>query len=261
MIIEKCKVPYRNGYVAGNILKCDECYTIFKERHESTKKKAKKRSDHLCSKCLDKLCSKLSSDRLKVTIKKRTPDEHYQICSRGGKTSQANGGCAKGWFSAERWNAMSEDEQIKQVTRANTAMQEKINNMSPEEKAAHFCNVMKGRLGYTSKGQKEVFDNLSSLDFELNYQISNMNVDVCHPVKKIVIEYNGDAFHCNPKFWEPDQYSTLIRMTAGEKWAKDIARYAVLKKLGYRVIVIWESDWKINKINIMKNIKDIYASH
>jgi very-short-patch-repair endonuclease len=144
--------------------------------------------------------------------------------------------------------------------KANKAFIKKLNSMTQEELADHYRKVMKGGIGYISKGQKELEDNLIHLGFQGNQQIGKMNVDLCHHKKKIVIEFNGDAYHCNPKKWKKDQYSTLIKMTAGEKWEKDIARYAVLRELGYKVIIVWESDWISSKEECIKNIKEIYEN-
>lgn len=84
-----------------------------------------------------------------------------------------------------------------------------------------------------------------------------MEVDECNPELKIVVEYNGDFWHCNPRFWLPDQYNSGIRMTAKEKWRKDRARWFKLKNLGYEIIIIWESDWIENAKKYIDRIENL----
>ena len=43
-------------------------------------------------------------------------------------------------------------------------------------------------------------------------------------------------------------------MKAGQKWAKDIGRKKTLQKRGYKVIIVWETDWKNDKQSVITNI-------
>ena len=86
------------------------------------------------------------------------------------------------------------EDQMTQVTRANTAAHDKIRNMTASEKADHYRKVMKGCMGFISKGQQEMFDSIAHLGFVDNEQIEHMSVDTCHQEYKIVVEYNGDAY-------------------------------------------------------------------
>jgi hypothetical protein len=70
-----------------------------------------------------------------------------------------------------------------------------------------------------------------------------------------IIEYNGDYWHCNPSKWLPEQYNKSTKCTAKEKWKSDKRKldYAISK--GYDVLVIWESEWKNDKENIIEKCK------
>lgn len=263
MFLEKYELPERNKHgkkVWQARLKCDNCGSVFDEKWSITLKKQKKRKDHLCRVCLSELMSKLSSERLKLIKAKQSPEERRLQASLAGKKSQSTGVPSKTWFSRERWNAMSPENQKNQVMKANAALIEKLKSMTVEELTNYYRKVMRGCMGFISKGQQELEDALEVFGFKGNQQIESMNVDLCNHERKIVVEFNGDAYHCNPKTWKKDQYSTLIKMTAGEKWQKDIARYAVLRKKGYRVIVIWESNWKASKENCINLIREIYET-
>lgn len=159
-------------------------------------------------------------------------------------------------FSTERWNSKTDEEKTIQVKRANDGLQEKLKD--PDFAAKHFIKVLaQKQLGYMSKGHSELHKSLAEFGFISHYQIGNMQVDECHIESKIAIEYNGDMWHCNPNKWKSEDFNSVIKMTAGCKWAKDIARYAILRKFGYKVIVIWESDWLENRVMQLNRIKDI----
>jgi hypothetical protein len=58
-----------------------------------------------------------------------------------------------------------------------------------------------------------------------------------------IIEFNGDYWHCNPSKFSPTDYHSVIKMTAEEKWAADSKKINLIKKAGYEVLVIWESEY------------------
>lgn len=241
-------------------LVCDECSLSFVEDYKNTKKKLLKRTEHLCNACLSILTNKIAGDRMRNYKANLSKEQKKLESSMGGKAAQKSGKCSSGWFTTERWDSMTIEQQNARVIKANSAAMEKLKQMSTDELAAHYTKVLKGGIGFISKGQQELIDSLLDSGFIGNVQISNMNVDCCNHDFKIVVEYNGDAYHCNPKYWREGQYSTLIKMTAREKWQKDRNRYAVLRKMGYRVIVVWESDWLADKNSIIKRIKSIYET-
>jgi len=67
-----------------------------------------------------------------------------------------------------------------------------------------------------------------------------------------LIEYNGDYWHCNPLLYEPDYFHDLLDMTAKEKWDNDSKKISFAKDKGYKVLVVWERDYKNNKDKIVK---------
>lgn len=235
-------------------IQCDVCNSIWKEDRKNTLKKAKSRDDHLCTRCLAPILRKQLVDNGTRALRSISVEDRKLNASKAGVASHNSGKPAKSWFSTERWESLSKDKQREIVTRANAASVAKVKSMTDDEKACHYLKVMKGALGFISVGQRELTEALAPYGFAGEVQISDMRVDVCHVGVKLVIEYNGDAYHCNPKYWGKDQYSTLIRMKAGEKWQKDIARYQMLKSMGYTVIVVWESEWKTAKSEVLDKV-------
>jgi len=259
-IIKIAKVSGKKRYLKINHMKCDVCKNEWDEPNAKTLKKQKHRNEHLCTKCLRPIIQEQLIVNGTKALKSLTPDQRTLISSNAGKISQKVGKCKKGWFTRERWNSLTPEQQKLQITKANNAAVAKLKAMTTEQKTAHYVKVMKGCMGFVSKGQQELLDSVKHLGFIGNYQISEMNVDLCNPELKIVIEYNGDVYHCNPKHWNEDEYSNLIKMTAGEKWKKDATRYEMLNKMGYQVIVVWESDWIMNKLQEINRIIDLTES-
>jgi very-short-patch-repair endonuclease len=67
-------------------------------------------------------------------------------------------------------------------------------------------------------------------------------VDLCIPEKKILIEVDGDYWHCNPNKYSSDYFHTGKMLTAQQIWDKDKQKNEISKELGYKMIRFWESD-------------------
>ena len=77
--------------------------------------------------------------------------------------------------------------------------------------------------------------------------------DIHIPSLNLVIEYNGDYWHCNPNKYESDYFHEVKKKTAQELWEYDKKKIDLIKGYGYNLEVIWESDLKsdpslINKL-------------
>ena len=75
-------------------------------------------------------------------------------------------------------------------------------------------------------------DHNYAYDFEYNHKI---------------IEYNGDYWHCNPQIYSSDYIHKTTKLTAAEIWKKDADKINTAKKYGYDVLVVWESEYLLNK--------------
>ena len=82
---------------------------------------------------------------------------------------------------------------------------------------------------------------------------------VCSELK-IVIEFHGDHYHGNPKIYFPEQklrgrgQSLIMAKTA---WGKDeYKKLLIEKERGFKVIVVWESDYNSNKEQTVNRIID-----
>ena len=72
--------------------------------------------------------------------------------------------------------------------------------------------------------------------------------------KKKVIEYNGDLYHANPKLYEKNDTPHPFRknLKAVDIWNKDTQKYEDIKNYGYNILIIWDSEYKKNKDEIVQ---------
>jgi hypothetical protein len=129
----------------------------------------------------------------------------------------------KGRFSRERVDNMTEEEYgiFKKQRQAAATGFHKILNENPKLKEAHYKKIFKNsRIGYISKAQQQIGNILKEDGFLVEQFVEGMMCDIVNFEKKIIIEYNGDLFHANPRIYEPTEYIDIIKMTASEKWKK-----------------------------------------
>lgn len=250
-------IRYKIGRTTWFKCSCDKCSTEYEITlvKENLRKKGKISSGrNLCALCVKKEVTRLIVEAGTKALKGRSKEEIQKHAKIGGNASAKIEN--SGRFNSQRWESMSPEDQKKQVMRASDALQEKLNS-NPEFKDSHWRKIFKQmKIGYVSKAHKELHENLEPLGFETHIVISGMQVDECNEKLKIVLEYNGDFWHCNPEKWTSDQYNKAIKMTAGEKWTADLNRKRVLTKLGYEVLVIWESEWIKDKEKCLDRIKN-----
>jgi len=100
--------------------------------------------------------------------------------------------------------------------------------------------------------EKELYNGFTSEEIFHGFFPDEINHEL-----KIIIEYYGDLYHCNPKEYKnPEEYITATQRTVGEQWARDRKRLAVFYKHGYTVIIIWESDFRKNPNKAIERIKN-----
>ena len=70
--------------------------------------------------------------------------------------------------------------------------------------------------------------------------------------KNKIIEYNGDYWHCNPKFYNSNYFHKHLNMYAKDIWNNDKNKIDRIKKDGYVVLVVWENEYKKNKDKVIE---------
>jgi hypothetical protein len=60
-----------------------------------------------------------------------------------------------------------------------------------------------------SKAEDELIEKLNSINIEVipNFKIKSKTFDLYIPTLKLLIEYNGDYWHCNPNKYNSDYFN------------------------------------------------------
>ena len=66
-------------------------------------------------------------------------------------------------------------------------------------------------------------------------------------IENKIIEFNGDFWHMNPNIYDKNSYNKVKNMTAEEIWKHDIEKIKCAESYGYKVLTIWESEYKKDK--------------
>jgi very-short-patch-repair endonuclease len=105
-----------------------------------------------------------------------------------------------------------------------------------------------------TKGQIKIFEFVSKNYPEFNFQIEKrvcpseskeFYADIISFDKKVVIEFNGDYWHCNPQKYDENFFHQVKKKKASEIWEQDKKRVEIIKSFGYNVLVIWESHFRL----------------
>lgn len=70
----------------------------------------------------------------------------------------------------------------------------------------------------------------------------------------ILIEFNGDLFHANPKYYKSSDILPVVKKTAQEIWDKDEDKCKVAQDAGYLVVYIWEDEVKLKSRSEIRDI-------
>jgi G:T-mismatch repair DNA endonuclease (very short patch repair protein) len=101
------------------------------------------------------------------------------------------------------------------------------------------------KFSSSSKPETVIFNILKDMDYDVkkSHRVSRYICDIFVKKFNLIIEYNGDYWHCNPKKYEQDYKHPHKKKTASQIWDEDKKRIDNLIKLGYNLEVIWESDF------------------
>lgn len=88
-------------------------------------------------------------------------------------------------------------------------------------------------------------------------------VDILIESAKLVIECNGDFWHANPNQYKAKDifYTWEGQKTANQIWEHDKMRQEHIESFGYKVLVIWESEFNYNKQAVTKKVLDAIKNH
>ena len=58
-----------------------------------------------------------------------------------------------------------------------------------------------------------------------------------------IYEFHGDYWHGNPEKYNSEEMNSTAKKTFGELYDKTCKREDLIRSLGFKLVVIWESDW------------------
>lgn len=108
-----------------------------------------------------------------------------------------------------------------------------------------------------SKKEKEILLEIKKLGYEVKHslRVDTKICDIYLPKYNLIIEYNGDYWHCNPKKYSENYFNRVKGKTAKELWEYDKNKVDLIIKNGYLLEIIWESDLKEDPYLINKILK------
>ena len=110
-------------------------------------------------------------------------------------------------------------------------------NISNSEKT--FVNLLFSKLGYDLKYSyktKQFCLWCEKLHCPVFY-------DTCDIEKNIIIEYNGDMWHANPKKYKSDDIIPIVNKKAKDIWNYDFEKISTALSRNFRILKVWESDF------------------
>jgi G:T-mismatch repair DNA endonuclease (very short patch repair protein) len=167
-------------------------------------------------------------------------------------------------FSKEKLIKKYGEDGLKKWTERQQKWIETLNTKSDEEKsrinkakAFGGINAMRNMniaSPFISKPEKELYTVLLSNGFDLNSQLCLNHSSALHyfydvNVGNKIIEFNGDYWHANPnKYTAESNFNFSKQLTTVQQiWDNDKKKINIAESQGYKVLTIWESDWKNNK--------------
>lgn len=76
------------------------------------------------------------------------------------------------------------------------------------------------------------------------WKIENFYIDGIDLENNIIYEFYGDFWHGNPEVYKQEDINCVNGIRHGELYRKTIEREDYLKSLGYKIVSIWESEYK-----------------
>lgn len=149
----------------------------------------------------------------------------------------------------ERWLASfynKSEEEIKDINRR------KIDNIATSGPAVELFKALQLKfLNKIYKYSDRDTGNREHILYNENTK-KHYKIDFMNDEDKKIIEFNGNYFHGNPSMYN----ETDVLHTTGETyklvWERDRLRIEELESMGYRVLVIWEYDFKYNRNKIIE---------
>ena len=212
-------------------------------------------------------------------------NERAKLHSAETRRKQFESGERKQWNKGKKWAETYTDEKIKELMKQydnegrNGKISAALKGVPKSEEHAEKCRengrcehsvkinrekmhrmLTEGEFSLSSKIEKEFIEKCVKplgIDFTTQYYIKDLHhyCDVYVPSKNIIVEFQGDYWHGNPKKYLKEELSKYQL----EKVKKDEILREYCKNNGIKLIEIWESDYNRDIDGVKKTlIESIY---
>lgn len=142
------------------------------------------------------------------------------------------------------------DEGLLRYKQRNEKWMQALNNKSDDEKERIYKERINGfakaHINSISNEETKILDLLEKQfnikiirQFQIHYENKTYLFDGKY--KNILIEFNGDYWHCNPTLYNESYYHTIQNKTAKEIWEYDDFKCNIVGK-DYKKFIIWENE-------------------
>jgi very-short-patch-repair endonuclease len=147
------------------------------------------------------------------------------------------------------WNNLTEEQNKERNEKQTISIKKYWENLTDEQKNKLF------RYNGTSKLESKISDTLNDMciSYTTQFPLKGKLFDFRILNTNILIEVNGDYWHCNPNKYKLNE---IVKFPGGNKkvidiWNKDNKKREIAEKDGYKVIYIWEEEMKGNLSSLL----------
>lgn len=137
--------------------------------------------------------------------------------------------------------------------------QKQLNTLYKNHKVKNAFALAKRRT--KSKPQIEIYDFIIEnefFDFCIEKRVicdqKEYYADIISFSRKLIIEFNGGYFHCDPRLYCDSYFNELKKKSAAAIWEEDLIRLNNLQISGYNIFVVWEYDFLHNKLHVLNEL-------
>jgi G:T-mismatch repair DNA endonuclease (very short patch repair protein) len=234
-----------------------------KNIHQKTKNTCKKKHGvefPLQNKEINTQSKKTSLERYGV----ENPMQNPEIWSKAVKTNLKNANGLRNWrhISEESKkilldkNVFSKELQISSIKELSKKLKVSPNFILTMHNKYKLNIVKSGISSYENEIKSWLCEDKINFKFKDRQEIKPKELDFYLPEYKFAIEFQGDYWHMNPKIYNENTINSVSKKTAKQMWDRDKLKEHLCKENGIELIIVWESDWNLNKEEIKKQIKE-----
>lgn len=174
---------------------------------------------------------------------------------------------ARGFSAEEARNRVSSIQKSNSLRRKNrvscwTVSYWTTRGLSEEEARARVSEIQRKNSGRSSLSSSRVAEEfLKEVEKKFNIkvireqEISPFIVDGLVEGERLVLEFFGDFWHCNPRYYSEDFVHPVVGRRAASIRREDEGRLSLLRQMGYTPVRVWESDWREDPQTVLEEIE------